>query len=67
MCTLRGMANPFPTPMYRNRSTFTFSPTYVIQGNADKAVMEQTAQTSRADFERWFDELMRERERTAFA
>ena len=41
--------------------------TYIIQGNADQAVMEQTAQTSRADFEQWFDELMRDRERTAFA
>ena len=49
------------------QGTFYFNPTYVIQGNADQAVMEQTAQTSRADFEQWFDELMRNRERTAFA
>ena len=49
------------------QASFTFNPTYIIQGNADKSVMEQAAATTKADFERWFNEMMRKQGRTGFA
>ena len=46
--------------------TFNFTPTYVIQGNADRRAMARAADVTKDDIARWMDEIMRERGRAAW-
>ena len=46
---------------------FTFSPNIVIQGNADYDTMMDAMTNAREQFEQWFNEMMRKRQRTAYA
>lgn len=47
--------------------TFNFNPTYVIEGNADQEVLQETNRMSQSEFERMANEWVRNNGRTAFA
>ena len=47
--------------------SFTFSPNITIQGNADYNVMMSAMTDAKDQFEQWFNEMMRRRQRTAYA
>lgn len=47
--------------------TFNFNPTYVIEGNADKEVLQDTAKISRTEFEKMMNEWLRQNKRVSFA
>lgn len=47
--------------------SFTFSPKITIQGNADYNVMMNAMTDAKDQFEQWFNEMMRKRQRTAYA
>lgn len=48
-------------------SSFTFSPNITIQGNADYSVMMNAMTDAKDQFEQWFNEMMRKKQRTAYA
>ena len=50
------------TPM-----SVTFSPTYVVQGNADEKTLRQTAKMSHRDFENYMKEYEKNKRRKSFA
>lgn len=45
----------------------TFSPTYVVQGNADEKTLRQTAKMSHRDFENYMKEYEKNKRRKSFA
>lgn len=47
--------------------SFTFSPKITIQGNADYNVMMNAMTDAKDQFEQWFNEMMRKKQRTAYA
>lgn len=47
--------------------TFNFSPTYVIEGNADQATLQEANSMSQREFEKMANEWVRQSGRTAFA
>lgn len=47
--------------------SFTFAPNITIQGNADYNVMMTAMTDAKDQFEQWFNEMMRKRQRTAYA
>lgn len=47
--------------------SFTFSPNITIQGNADYSVMMNAMTDAKEQFEKWFNEMMRKQQRTAYA
>lgn len=46
--------------------SFTFAPNIIIQGNADKDVLEETLRRAKEEFEAWYEQMMRKRVRTAY-
>lgn len=46
---------------------FVYSPTFVIQGNADQAAIQQMDQQNRRDFSREFNDYKRQRQRVSLA
>ena len=67
--TLEGMSGQTTTNNTTQTSapTFNFNPTYVIEGNADKEVLEETNKMSQSEFERMANEWIRNNGRVAFA
>lgn len=47
--------------------SFTFAPNITIQGNADYNVMMTAMTDAKDQFEQWFNEMMRKKQRTAYA
>ena len=47
--------------------TFNFSPTYVIEGNADQATLQEANSMSQREFEKMANEWVRQNGRVAFA
>lgn len=47
--------------------SFTFAPNITIQGNADYSVMMNAMKDAKEQFEKWFNEMMRKQQRTAYA
>ena len=47
--------------------TFNFSPTYVIEGNADQETLQEANRMSQADFEKMMNEWQRKNQRVSFA
>lgn len=47
--------------------TFNFNPTYVIEGNADQEVLQETNRMSQSEFEKMANEWVRNNGRVAFA
>lgn len=47
--------------------TFNFSPTYVIEGNADQETLQEANKMSQADFEKMMNEWQRKNQRVSFA
>lgn len=45
---------------------FTFSPTIIIQGNADRSVVDEALAEAQAKFEAWFHQMQRKQMRTAY-
>lgn len=46
---------------------FTFAPNITIQGNADYNTVANALTDAKAQFEQWFEEMMRKQQRTAYA
>lgn len=45
---------------------FTFAPTIVIQGNADRSVIDEALAEAKAQFEAWYIQMQRKQARTAY-
>ncbi|MCM1295498.1 MAG: phage tail tape measure protein [Muribaculaceae bacterium] len=43
-----------------------YAPQITIQGNADKATVEEALEEAQARFEQWYDQMMRRRQRTQY-
>ena len=48
------------------QGSFTFAPNIVIQGNADRAVIDQALAEAKAQFEGWYLQMQRRQARTAY-
>ena len=48
------------------QGSFTFAPNIVIQGNADRAVIEEALAEAKAQFETWYNQMQRRQARTAY-
>lgn len=48
------------------QGNFTFAPNIVIQGNADRAVIEKALAEAKAQFEIWYNQMQRRQARTAY-
>lgn len=46
--------------------SFTFAPNIIIQGNADKDVLDEALRRAKEEFEAWYEQMMRKRVRTAY-
>nr|DAF62908.1 MAG TPA: minor tail protein [Caudovirales sp. ctu3532] len=46
--------------------SFTFAPNIVIQGNADRDVLDEALRRARDEFEAWYEQMMRRRARMAY-
>lgn len=45
---------------------FTFAPTIVVQGNADRSVIDEALAEAKAQFEAWYIQMQRKQARTAY-
>ena len=48
------------------QGSFTFAPNIVIQGNADRAVIDQALAEAKAQFEGWYLQMQRRQARTSY-
>lgn len=48
------------------KGSITFAPNIVIQGNADRAVIDQALAEAKAQFETWYAQMQRRQARTAY-
>ena len=48
------------------QGSITFAPNIVIQGNADRAVVEEALARARQEFETWYAQMQRRQARTAY-
>ncbi len=46
--------------------SITYAPQITIQGNADRGVIDEALQEAQARFEAWYEQMMRQRARTAY-
>ena len=46
--------------------SFTFAPKIVIQGNADRSVIDEALAAAKAEFEAWYHQMQRKQARTAY-
>jgi len=49
-----------------DRGGITFAPQIIIQGNADKGVVEEALREAQARFEIWYEQMMRKRSRVRY-
>lgn len=57
---------PIQTDSGNSGGGITFAPQIIIQGNADRSVIEEALAEARAQFEEWYLQMMRTKARTAY-
>ena len=55
------------TTTQTSNPTFNYSPTFVIEGNADRETLQEANKMSQAEFEKMMNEWQRKNQRVSFA